>query len=90
MSRIMLNGFYIVELKEEHTVHSNGLTVKETRGKRDIVTGVIKNLPDGTYGIRTGDLIYFPLYAGNPITIDGKTYLSIHEDDIIMVEKEEH
>ena len=34
-----------------------------------------------------GYLVWFPLYAANPITVDGKSLLVIHQDDIIMTEE---
>lgn len=83
----MTNKFYLVELMEENKVLTNGLTVKETRGKRDIVTGkVITGDYTPEFPTSDGYLIWFPLYAANPITVDGKTLLVVHQDDIIMVE----
>ena len=83
----MTNKFWLVELEEENKVLANGLTVKETRGKRDIVTGVVIH---GDYSpefpCADGYHVWFPLYAANPITVDGKSLLVIHQDDIIMVE----
>ena len=37
----MTNKFWLVELEDELKQLSNGLTVKETRGKRDIVIGKV-------------------------------------------------
>ena len=84
----MVNKFWLVELKEENKILSNGLTVKETRGKRDIVVGkVIKGDYNSDFNCADGYLVWFPLYAANPITVDGKSLLIVHQDDIIMVEK---
>lgn len=86
----MTNKFWLVELIEENKILSNGLTVKETRGKRDIVTGKVINGDYSTeFPCADGYLVWFPLYAANPITIDGKTLLIVHQDDIIMVEEVE-
>ena len=83
----MTNKFWLVELEEENKILSNGLTVKETRGKRDIVTGrVISGDYSTGFPCADGYLIWFPLYAANPITVGGKTLLVVHQDDIIMVE----
>ena len=83
----MTNKFWLVELEEENKVLANGLTVKETRGKRDIVTGrVISGDYSSEFPAADGYLVWFPLYAANPITVDGKSLLVVHQDDIIMVE----
>jgi len=88
MKRTMTNKFWLVELIEENKVLTNGLTVKETRGKRDIVTGRVINGDFSTeFPCADGYYVYFPLYSANPITIDGKTLLIVHQDDIIMVEE---
>lgn len=84
----MVNKFWLIELKEENKVLSNGLTVKETRGKRDIVVGkVIIGDYSPYFECADGYLVWFPLYAANPITVDGKSLLIVHQDDIIMVKK---
>lgn len=81
----MLNNNLLVELVNETTVLGNGLAVKETRGKRDIVTGTVIKGPGN--GIITETMkVWFPLYAANPITVDGKSLLVVSLDDIIMVE----
>ena len=81
----MLNNNLLVQLINETTVLGNGLAVKETRGKRDIVTGTIVKAPG--HGIIAENMkVWFPLYAANPITVDGKSLLVVALDDIIMVE----
>jgi co-chaperonin GroES (HSP10) len=83
----MTNKFWLVKLEEELKQLANGLTVKETRGKRDIVIGVVIH---GDYSpefpAADGYHVWFPLYAANPITVEGNEYLVVHQDDIIMVE----
>ena len=84
----MTNKFWLVELVEENKILSNGLTVKETRGKRDIAVGkVIHGDYSHEFPCSNGYHIWFPLYAANPIVFDGKNYLVVHQDDIIMVEE---
>ena len=84
----MTNKFWLVELEEENKILSNGLTVRETRGKRDIVIGrVIRGDYSESFPCADGYHIWFPLYAANPITVDGKSLLVVHQDDIIMVEE---
>jgi co-chaperonin GroES (HSP10) len=79
----MLNDNLLVELVNETTILGNGLAVKETRGKRDIVYGTIVECE---CGLEKGMKVWFPLYAANPITINGKSLLIVALDDIIMVE----
>lgn len=87
MKKRMTNKFWLVRLEEELKQLSNGLTVKETRGKRDIVTGkVISGDYSSEFPCADGYTIWFPLYAANPITVDGESLLVVHQDDIIMVE----
>ena len=81
----MLNNNLLVELVNETTVLGNGLAVKETRGKRDIVTGTVVKGP-GHGIIEENVKVWFPLYAANPITINGKSLLVVSLDDIIMVD----
>lgn len=84
----MANKFWLVELEEELKQLANGLTVKETRGKRDIVTGkVVKGDYSPEFPCTEGCLVWFPLYAANPITINGNNLLVIHQDDIIMIKE---
>lgn len=81
----LLNKNVIVQLK--NTVElKNGINLKETRGKRDVVTGVIY-LADESTGLKPGEVIWFPLYASNEITIDGLPLAVLNVNDIIMVEK---
>lgn len=87
MKKRMTNKFWLVRLEDELKQLSNGLTVKETRGKRDIVTGkVISGDYSSEFPCADGYIIWFPLYAANPITVDGESLLVVHQDDIIMVE----
>ena len=85
----MVNNFYLVKLKEENKLLANGITVKETRGKRDIVCGeVIRGSVQltGNTVAHEGNLIWFPLYSANQFVYDGETLLIVHADDIMMVE----
>lgn len=86
----MTNKFWLVKLRDDTTVLGNGLAVKETRGKRDIVNGtVIHGDYSKAFPCGQGDIVWFPLYAANPITIHGNSLLVVHQDDIIMVEEVE-
>lgn len=79
----MFNDFILAELEPEDTKLGNGLSVKETRGKRDIVCGIVNHTPDGV-ALEVGDKIMFPLYAANSLTINGKEHVVVSFKDIIM------
>jgi len=81
----VLNNNVIVQIKSTVEL-KNGINLKETRGKRDVVIGVIY-LADEFTGLNQGDLVWFPLYASNEITIDGLPLAVINLSDIIMVEE---
>lgn len=78
----LLNKHIIIDLKQTTSL-GNGLSLKETRGKRDIVSGIV-TLADPSVGLAVGDHIWFPLYAANEIVIDGKQYLVVNIQDVIM------
>jgi co-chaperonin GroES (HSP10) len=85
----MVNNFYLIKLKEENKILSNGISVKETRGKRDIVVGEVVKAPRDmtrTTVANEGNLVWFPLYSANSIVYDGDTLLIVQADDIIMVD----
>ncbi len=83
----MFNRFVLIEIEEEKTQLSNGLAVKETRGKRDIITGSVVTASDEAcefLRLKNGDRVLFPLYASNPVTISDKDYLVVDYKDIIL------
>ena len=81
----MFNNFILLKLEAEETQLNNGLSVKETRGKRDIVCGkVIKAIDHETFPLAGGDKVLFPLYAANSLTIEGEEYVVVSFEDIIL------
>lgn len=83
----MLNGFFLIELVEENKLLSNGITVKETRGRRDIVSGLVVNCPEEYKKDYSKGTVWFPLYSANTFVYEGKALLLVHHDDIMMVKK---
>jgi co-chaperonin GroES (HSP10) len=88
-----LNEFYamqnkniLVSLKEGRNTLRNGITVQETRGRKDIVVGICEAAPAGLK-IPTRALVWFPHYAGLPIVLDGKGYLVVNYEDVLIIEK---
>jgi co-chaperonin GroES (HSP10) len=82
--KTVLNNNIIVQLKNSVEL-KNGINLKETRGKRDVVTAIVY-LADPKLNIKKGDTVWFPLYASNEITIDGLPLAVLNSADIIMVE----
>ena len=92
MNYTMLNNFLLVETPEDTKTLGNGLALKETRGKRDIVcartVSASKDVTEKT-GLKVGTLIWFPLYAASSIDLNGKQYLVVDFSDVIMYTEEE-
>ena len=79
----MLNRFILVSIPADTKTLGNGLALKETRGKRDIVSAKVEQTPD-EFGFLKDKLIWFPLYAASNIDVDGIPYMIVDFDDIIM------
>ena len=83
---VMHNKNVLVSLKEDRKVLNNGISVQDTRGRKDIVVGTIEcSHPSLKFPNRA--LVWFPMYAGLQIQLAGKQYLIVNYDDIIMSEK---
>lgn len=83
-----LNGNVIVKQVTEKVTTKAGLVVNATeqRGKRDIITGeiVYSNRRDC---LKVGSTVYYPMFAAQPINIDGLDYLAVNAKDIILVKE---
>lgn len=80
----LFNEFILIKLDAEKTQLSNGLNVKETRGKRDIVQGTIVEVPECFAEPRAGDVVLFPLYAATPVTLEEEDYVVVNFKDLIL------
>lgn len=82
----LFNDFILIKLEAEKTQLSNGLNVKETRGKRDIVQGTVVATVEGIDPkfLGAGDIVLFPLYAANQVTIDDQDYVVVAYKDLIL------
>lgn len=80
------NGNLVVEILQNTAENANGTFVKgsETRGKRDIVEGLVligdSNVPCGT-------IIYFSYYAAQPFVLEEKQVYIVNKLDIKFVKK---
>ena len=83
---IMHNKNVLVSPREERKVLNNGISVQDTRGRKDIMVGILEcSHPSLKFPNRA--LVWFPAYAGLPIQLNGKQYLIVNYEDIIMSEK---
>jgi hypothetical protein len=81
----MLNGFIAVTLDGDKKTLGNGLTINETRGRRDIVSGTI--IISDESDIPCGARAWFPLYAATIVLLDGEPYHIVKRDDLMMVSR---
>ena len=79
-----MNKFLIVTVQDKRAL-KNGLSVTETRGKRDIVKGIVE-VAEANLKLPQRCQCWFPLFAGTHIRIEDKDYLAVPFDDIIMIE----
>ena len=83
---VMHNKNLLVSMFEDRKVLQNGISVQDTRGRKDIVVGIVEAAhPSLKFPYRV--LVWFPMYAGLPIQLDGKQYLIVNYEDVIMSEK---
>jgi co-chaperonin GroES (HSP10) len=83
----VLNENVLVKMNETSTM-DNGIQIQETRGKRDIVSGVVVNCDEQT-GITLWSKIYFPYYAAISFNLKGEELWIVNVNDVIMIEDEE-
>lgn len=84
MSLLPINGHILVELIDEKIKFDNGMELRETKSKKDLVKG---RLIAGELitEIQIGSTVYYPLYAAIDFNYEGKKYHIIHKEDIVIV-----
>ena len=93
MKIVPLNDKLVVERLEADEKTAGGIilpdTAKEKPKQGKIVSvGEGKLLDDGkraAFQVRVGDRVLFTSYAGNEVTVDGREYLIMTEDDVLAV-----
>jgi co-chaperonin GroES (HSP10) len=83
---VMHNKNLLVSLRDNRKVLQNGISVQDTRGRKDIVEGIIE-CSHPSLKLPQKVIVWFPMYAGLPIQLLGKQYLIVNYDDVIMTEK---
>jgi hypothetical protein len=82
----MKNKYLLVTPFEKQKVLANGLNIKEARGKRDIIIGVIEASEPGLK-LPEKAVCWFPIYAGSAVLVGEKEYLAVPFEDVIMIER---
>lgn len=82
----MKNKYLLITPFDKQKVLANGLNIRETRGKRDIIIGVIEASEPGLK-LPEKAVCWFPIYAGSEIQVGEKSYLAVPFEDIIMIER---
>lgn len=83
---IMQNKNILVSIPGTKSKLGNGITMSETRGRKDIIQGICE-ASHPSLKIANRAMVWFPQYAGLPIEFDGKTYLVVNHEDVVMIEK---
>lgn len=88
-----LHDKVLIEVLDAEEKTKGGIIIPETAVEKPqegkvvaVGTGII--LPDATIkplDVKKGDKILFGKYGGTPITVDGKEYLIVREDEILAV-----
>lgn len=93
MKIVPLNDKIVVERLEADEKTAGGIILPDTAKEKPkqgkvISLGDGKLLDDGkraTFQVKAGDRVLFSSYAGNEVTVDGKEYLVMTEDDVLAV-----
>lgn len=76
----------LVERHEEATKTASGIIIPDN-AKEKPSQGTVVAVSKEVETVATGDVVVFGKYAGNELTLDGKTYLVIETDDLLGIIK---
>jgi len=93
MKIVPLNDKIVVERLEADEKTAGGIILPDTAKEKPkqgkvISVGDGKILEDGkraAFQVKLGDRVLFSSYAGNEVTVDGKEFLIMTEDDLLAV-----
>jgi chaperonin GroES len=93
MKIVPLNDKLVVERLEADEKTAGGIILPDTAKEKPkqgkvVSVGEGKLLDDGkraAFQVKVGDRVLFTSYAGNEVTLDGKEYLIMTEDDVLAV-----
>jgi chaperonin GroES len=93
MNIVPLNDKIVVERLEAEEKTAGGIVLPDT-AKEKPKQGKVRSLGQGklldtgkraAFQVKEGDRVLFTSYAGNEVTVDGKEYLIMTEDEILAV-----
>jgi chaperonin GroES len=93
MKVVPLNDKIVVERLEAEERTAGGIVLPDS-AKEKPKQGKVLSLGDGklldsgkraAFQVKEGDRVLFTSYAGSEVTVDGKEYLIMTEDDILAV-----
>ena len=90
-----LNEKIVVERMEAEDKSAGGIIIPDAAKEKPkqgkvLSVGEGKVLENGSrakFQVQIGDRVLFSSYAGNEVTVDGKDYLVMSEDDVLAVVK---
>ena len=90
-----LNEKIVVERLEAEDKSAGGIIIPDAAKEKPkqgkvLSVGEGKVLENGSraqFQVQVGDRVLFSSYAGNEVTVDGKDYLVMSEDDVLAVVK---
>ena len=93
MKLIPLNDKIVVERLEAEAKTAGGIILPDTAKEKPkqgkiLAIGEGKPLETGKrapFQVKVGDRVLFTSYSGSEVTVDGKEYLILTEDDILAV-----
>jgi chaperonin GroES len=93
MKIVPLNDKIVVERLEADEKTLGGIILPDTAKEKPkqgkvLAVGEGKPLDDGgraKFQVKVGDRVLFTNYAGSEVTLDGKEYLIMTEDDVLAV-----
>ena len=93
MNLVPLNDKIIVQRLEAEEKTAGGIVLPDTAREKP-KQGKVLSVGDGKllengrrapFQVKEGDRVLFTSYAGNEVTVDGKEYLIMAEDDILAI-----
>jgi chaperonin GroES len=93
MNLVPLNDKIIVQRLEAEEKTAGGIVLPDTAREKP-KQGKVLSVGDGKllengrrapFQVKEGDRVLFTSYAGNEVTVDGKEYLIMSEDDILAI-----
>jgi co-chaperonin GroES (HSP10) len=81
---MILNKNLLIRINETATM-DNGIQIQETRGKRDVVSGIIID-SDPKLELNILSKVYFPFYSAIAVTYKGEDLWIVNYQDVIIID----